>query len=93
MNTARAFHSATLLANGKVLVAGGYNPPATLASAEVYDPNTALFSSTDSLSTARRAHTATLLANGKVLLAGGEEHGCERQSCELLRHDVNLPKE
>jgi probable HAF family extracellular repeat protein len=71
-SNARTVHTATLLPNGKVLVAGGFNPPSpTWASAEVYDPNTGLFSSTGSLITARRGHTATLLPNGKVLVAGG----------------------
>src|SRR5438105_5225841 len=70
-SNARTVVTATLLPNGTVLLAGGYNPPTTLASAEVYDPNTGLFSSTGSLSTARRAHTAALLATCKVRLAGG----------------------
>src|SRR5258705_593649 len=70
----RSNHRATLLPNGKVLVAGGidwdeggpiYDSP------ELYDPATGIWSATGSLSTARCDHTATLLANGKVLVAGG----------------------
>ena len=65
-------HTATLLANGKVLVAGGYNENGSdLASAELYDPATGTWSPTGSLGTARDSHTATLLTNGKVLVAGG----------------------
>jgi WD40 repeat protein len=69
--TARYFHTATLLPNGKVLVAGGSNNIATLASAELYDPSTGVWTATDSMSTARVRHTATLLPNGKVLVVGG----------------------
>ena len=64
-------HTATLLSNGKVLVAGG-NRLHDLASAELYDPATGIWTLTGSLNTARWADTATLLPNGKVLLAGGD---------------------
>jgi hypothetical protein len=72
MGTPRTFHTATLLPNGKVLVTGGDDENfAVLSSAEVYDPQTQLFTPTaNSMSTARAGHTATLLANGKVLVAG-----------------------
>jgi N-acetylneuraminic acid mutarotase len=72
MSTPRYAHTATLLPNGKVLVAGGAGATnAYLSSAEVYDPSTGTWSATNSMSTARGAHTATLLTNGKVLVAGG----------------------
>ena len=63
-----ARHTATLLPNGKVLVAGGYAERSSLSSAELYDPATGTWSSTGSLGTARSSHTATLLPNGKVLV-------------------------
>ena len=69
--TARFRHTATLLPNGKVLVAGGYDIGSYLASAELYDPASGTWTATGSLATARYAHTATLLPNGKVLVAGG----------------------
>ena len=69
--TARQNHTATLLANGKVLVVGGING-SLLASSELFDPSTGQWTSTvGSLHDARQSHTATLLANGKVLVAGG----------------------
>ncbi len=73
MSTARAFPTATLLPNGKVLVAGGFNGSTctAFASAELYDPSSDSWSATGSMSTARFYHTATLLPNGKVLVAGG----------------------
>jgi N-acetylneuraminic acid mutarotase len=70
LHEARSNHTATLLQNGKVLVAGGYGS-AALASAELYDPATNLWSFTGPLANVRFQHTATLLANGKVLVAGG----------------------
>jgi hypothetical protein len=70
LNTARELHTATLLSDGKVLVAAGDNG-LQLASAELYDPATGLWSFTGSLNEGRTWHTGTLLANGKVLVAAG----------------------
>jgi hypothetical protein len=68
----RADHTATLLANGKVLVAGGYGTNIlTLASAELYNPVTGDWTLTGALNTPRSTHQATLLTNGKVLVVGG----------------------
>ncbi len=71
MVTARTNHTATLLANGKVLIVGGRNEKGALAAAELYDPATEAFTATGSLNTARYGHTASLLPNGKVFIAGG----------------------
>jgi large repetitive protein len=83
LKVARAGPSSTLLANGKVLVAGGvyYTGSGTslvvhyLASAELYDPSTGTFELTGSLNTARSSQTATVLANGNVLIAAGQNAG------------------
>jgi galactose oxidase-like protein len=72
LKTARFHHTATLLPDGRVLVAGGQDRSDSLASAELYDPATATWSDTGSLNTPRDSHTATLLPNGMVLVAGGE---------------------
>src|SRR5436190_625278 len=72
--TARYWHTASLLQNGKVLVAAGSDEGdlfTALASAELYDPDTGTWSKTASLSDPRVLHSATLLQNGKVLVAGG----------------------
>lgn len=74
MTAARAAHTATLLQNGKVLIAGGIDDSIhALASAELYDPSTRRFAPTGSMITPRYAHSATLLADGRVLIAGGTQ--------------------
>jgi Galactose oxidase, central domain len=84
LNTARQFHTATLLSNGKVLVAGGRGTSGYLTSAELYDPASGTWSATGSLTTARYQHTATLLPNGKVLVTGGQAtSGSALTSAEL----------
>jgi hypothetical protein len=74
--TQRFAHTATLLGNGKVLIAAGENQLATstvLASAELFDPATGTFTITGTLVNVRTDHRAVLLPNGKVLLIGGQE--------------------
>ncbi|MBP1705894.1 MAG: Branched-chain amino acid transporter, amino acid-binding protein, partial [Chloroflexi bacterium] len=74
--TARAGATATLLSDGRVLVAAGFDVPrpgavSTLRAAEIYDPASGTFGPTGSLVTARYLHTATLLPDGRVLITGG----------------------
>ncbi len=72
MTSKRAAHTATLLNNGKVLIAGGFiNNGSGLSSVELFDPATKTFSQAKSMIVGRASHTATLLPNGKVLIAGG----------------------
>jgi hypothetical protein len=61
--------AATLLPDGTVLIAGGFDFY-TLASAEIYNPTNGTWTLTGPLQVARDYHTTTLLANGKVLAAG-----------------------
>lgn len=72
MLAARSQHTATMLANGKVLLAGGSSQP----DAELYDESTGTFVAVSStMSSLRSEHTATRLKNGKVLIAGGYSGG------------------
>jgi Galactose oxidase, central domain len=71
LSSARKNHSATLLADGKVLIVGGENADGFVTAAEIFDPATGSSSVTGNLNTPRADHTATRLADGRVLVAGG----------------------
>src|SRR5205814_608722 len=73
MTVERSYHTATRLNDGKVLIAGGYNQLGDpLASGEIYDPVTGVFSATaNNMPNKAAGHTATLLPSGKVLVVGG----------------------
>src|SRR2546422_6983481 len=77
LNQARAGHTATLLANGTVLIAGGKDAAGRpLATAELYDPAIGHYTQlAASLPAPVWGHTATLLNDGSVLIAGGEGNG------------------
>jgi hypothetical protein len=80
MSVSRYFHTATLLPDGMVLVAGGWND----ASAELYDPAAGAFTAKGNMTTARYRHTATLLASGSLIIVGGGASG-DLASAELYQ--------
>ena len=76
MTTPRWVHTATLLPDGQVLIAGGENASSPLlSSTEIYDPATQTFTPSGNMTMARSGHTATLLADGRVLIVGGDSIG------------------
>jgi hypothetical protein len=82
MTTARSLPSATLLANGQVLIAGGDSISGgngTLASAELYDPHA--FAPTGNMAWRRVWHKLNWLPDGRVLAAGG---GAELYTPDVL---------
>jgi Kelch motif protein len=88
LNTGRSGHTATLLPNGEMLVAGGwtFTPPNSgvrTKSSERYEARSAVWLPAGDLNAARSAHTATLLPNGKVLVVGGYGAGGVLNSGEL----------
>ena len=82
---ARYFHTATTLADGRILIAGGAFNGASggIAQAELFDPVAGTFSSAGTMITGRFLHTATLLANGSVLVTGGQAGGGALTSAEV----------
>ena len=84
MNNSRYDHTATVLTNGQVLVAGGEGA-GYLSSAELYDVATGVWTNTGNLQIAREGHTATLLFDGCVLVAGGIANTANNvtTNCEL----------
>ena len=71
MAQARVSHVSAQLPGGQVLIAGGWDGSAALASAELFDPRTKTFSSTATMGTPRMDARATVLADGSVLVTGG----------------------
>lgn len=72
MTTTRTSHGAIRLADGRVLITGGWSDRGVLASAETYDPATQRFTAVTDMVAARAGHRVVVLDDGKVLLIGGE---------------------
>lgn len=92
MKTPRGLFTATPLADGRILIAGGYDAAAfnTLASAEIFDPVAGTFTFTGSMAKPRSAHTATRLNDGTVLITGGSSNNDDGATAELYNPSTGL---
>ena len=78
-------HTATLLPDGRVLVAGGISGSGYLSSLELYDPVAGTWAAANTLGSARSLHTATLLADATVLIAGCVHRGGPSRQHRIVR--------
>ncbi|MCP5499899.1 MAG: hypothetical protein H7A25_08355 [Leptospiraceae bacterium] len=86
MSTKRCNHTATLLKDGKVLIAGGDDcsySAIKLNTAEIYDPQTGLFTHVSDMKVVRSDHTASLLKDGRVLIVGGTRYYDNEKTTEI----------
>jgi N-acetylneuraminic acid mutarotase len=94
MNRDRTLHTATLLLDGRVLVAAGYSDGGFgfQAAAEIYNPVNNTWTPAASMGTGRWQHTATLLTDGRVLVAAGENYAfCNITSCAIKSAEIYNP--
>ncbi len=79
---ARISVASTVLKDGRVLLAGGYDPVAQqdVATVDIYDPRTNTWAAGPPLREPRRVASAVTLADGRVLVIGGEEQADQRKT-------------
>jgi len=83
-------HTATLLADGRILITGGRDDTGILAFAEIFDPATETFTTlANAMTTPRAGHTATLLPDGQVLILGGQTASGAVASAEVFSPSTN----
>jgi hypothetical protein len=93
---ARAWHSATVLPDGTVLILGGIGPNgATVSTAEIFDPQGNTFRILDGAGLLTRSHhTATLMTDGRVFVAGGlSDKGVALPDSELWNPRTGLSEQ
>lgn len=88
----RLDQTATLLADGRVLVAGGHGDVTTFNSTEIYDPSADRWISAAPMGARRFGHAATLLSDGDVLVVGGNGNDTDTPltSAEIYDPRTNL---
>src|SRR5439155_23495968 len=94
MISPRAYHTSTLLPDGRVLLTGGEQGTGVplLKTAELYDPGTGQFTQVAHIMTiAREKHTATLLQDGRVLIVGGKQADTYDPNTQVFTETSNWP--
>jgi hypothetical protein len=86
----RAQHTATLLRDGRILVAGGFNALGDIGDVSIYDPAKDRWTSVGTLDHPRGRHTATLLDDGSVLIVGGIDESGVVELAGVPRTEVDL---
>lgn len=92
MSTLRAYHTLSLLPNGKAMAIGGYYNDGSdhyLRSTEAFDPMNNQWTNLASMSVYRRHHTATVLLDGRVLVVGGQYFAQAYNSAEVYNPKTN----
>src|SRR5438876_6604994 len=89
LQVARQGHTATLLADGRVVLIGGENASGPVREAEIFDPASGTFSTVANSIVSRADHTATLLADGRVLVIGGRHNDALLNSTEVFNPATN----
>jgi hypothetical protein len=84
MSSARHQHAAAVLANGRVLIAGGSNGSAALDSVDIFEPGIQATRPAGKMSKPRQGLSATTLLDGRVLIAGGSDGTAELASAEIF---------
>src|SRR5258706_6775223 len=83
MSSARKDHAAALLADGRVMILGGFNGSVALATSEIFNSETGAITAGPALSTPRAGASATTLLGGKVLIAGGNNGSTDLAAAEV----------
>ncbi|WP_373497512.1 IPT/TIG domain-containing protein [Aquiflexum sp.] len=90
LNEKRHGHTATLLTDGRVLVAGGRNTNDFLNSVEIFNPETNTWAHSGYLHLERAQHSACLLADGKILFIGGFSPIGVLNQCEIYDPETGI---
>jgi hypothetical protein len=86
MDFGRSYHRSVNLADGRILITGGFDGSNYLSSCEIFDPQTEEFTNTGSMNYARSSHTINLMDDGRVVVTGGfnPAYNFQMVECEIF---------
>lgn len=87
MEFGRSYHRSVNLADGRILITGGFDGSNYLSSCEIFDPTTEELTTTGSLNFARSSHTINLMEDGRVVVTGGFNPAFNFQMVECEIYD------